>query len=301
MADQISLGMKLSVWMCATWRTGPSSSTCRSFGRRFPRSRADQGPTNLEANDFDGSVDGFEPTAVAGEPTTVSKSGPALRHQQKRALTIFAATFAGVAIVVAAALFAASRGGGVAASAALPGAKTGAVASSGHPAATSTLAPGRTPEDLAVSMHIPAKLRIPLRRWNNGNGGKALAAVSNEMGIALQAGGTKLYVSMKAACTSLTVAITAADAAPPIPDAALQNSIHGRTGPVGCCRQGVPRGYFREGRRGRDCSYLRKPGRLPPSGTPVLGRGQRPLQCDLRAGACLRQLTELPRKRKPAD
>jgi hypothetical protein len=175
------------------------------------------------SDDFDGPVDGFEPTAVTDEPSTVSEPGPALRHAQKRALTIFAATFASVAIVVAAALFAAGRGGGVAASAALPGSKTGAAAPSGHPAATSTLAPGPTPEDLAVSMHIPAKLRIPLRRWNNGTGGKALAAVSNEMGIALQAGGTKLYVSMKAACTALTVAITSADAGPPIPDAALQN------------------------------------------------------------------------------
>jgi hypothetical protein len=175
------------------------------------------------SDDFDGPVDGFRPIAVADEPITVSKPGPGLRHQQKRALTIFAATFASVAIIVVAALFAAGRGGGVAARAALPGSKTGAAASAGHPAPTSKLAPGPTPENLAVSMHIPAKLRVPLRRWNNGNGGNALAAVSNEMGIALQAGGAKLYVSMKAACTALTVAINSANAAPPIPDAALQN------------------------------------------------------------------------------
>jgi hypothetical protein len=176
------------------------------------------------SDDSDGPVDGGSPIAVADEPMTVSKPRAALRRQQKRALTIFAATFASVAIFVVVALFAAGRGGGVATRAALPGSKTSAAAaSSGHPAPTSKLAPGPTPEDLAVSTHIPAKLRTPLRRWNNGNGGTALAAVSNEMGIALQAGGTKLYVSMKAACTALTVAIKSADVAPPIPDAALQN------------------------------------------------------------------------------
>ena len=152
------------------------------------------------SDDHDGPVDGFEPTTVADEPTTVSEPGPTLRHQQKRALTIFAATFAGVAIAVVAVLFAAGRGGGVAASTALPGSKAAAAVPSSHPTPTSTLAPSQTPEDVAVSMHIPARLRIPLRRWNNGNGGGRhwLVQSRTRWEFALQAGGTKMYVSMKA-------------------------------------------------------------------------------------------------------
>ncbi len=71
-------------------------------------------------------------------------------------------------------------------------------------------------------MHIPAKLRSALRKWDSGRGGKALAEVSTDMGDALQAGGVKLLAPMKSACGSLGVAIEAAQAAPQIPNTALQ-------------------------------------------------------------------------------
>jgi hypothetical protein len=175
------------------------------------------------SDDSYGPVDGSEPT-VADVPTGVTDLEPPLHQQRTKALVIFAATFVGLAVIVAAALFASGRGGTAnSGGAPLSGSTSGPAAASSHPTGTSTLAPSTTPEDVAAAIHLPTKLRHVLRLWNNGTGGTALAAVSNDLGVALQAGGVKQYVSMRAACASLTTAVSAARTGPPIPNQQVQD------------------------------------------------------------------------------
>ena len=80
-----------------------------------------------------------------------------------------------------------------------------------------------TPEQLATSTHVPAKLAAALRTWNSGPGGRALSQISTEVGIALQAGGLRTYVTMKSACANLEMSVSAAGTSSPIPDAAMQS------------------------------------------------------------------------------
>ena len=60
--------------------------------------------------------------------------------------------------------------------------------------------------------------------WKTGPGGKALARVTTQAGTVLMAHGANQYPEMKMACIALTSAVKAAEAAPSIPDAAMQKT-----------------------------------------------------------------------------
>jgi hypothetical protein len=68
----------------------------------------------------------------------------------------------------------------------------------------------------------PTSKQGSVASWQSGAGGRDLAAVSNWLGDALQAGGIKQYSSMKTGCTRLASSVTAAQAGPQIPDATMQ-------------------------------------------------------------------------------
>ena len=74
------------------------------------------------------------------------------------------------------------------------------------------------------ALRYPKRLRQQILRWEAGPGGKALAAVTAQMGDAMQAAGTKLYPAMKLTCTQLVSDLKTARAGPAIPDAAMQRS-----------------------------------------------------------------------------
>ena len=69
----------------------------------------------------------------------------------------------------------------------------------------------------------PTSMQSHVASWQSGAGGRDLNAVSSRLGAALQAGGIKQYTSMRYACTQLASSVTAAEAGPQIPDAAMQN------------------------------------------------------------------------------
>lgn len=73
-----------------------------------------------------------------------------------------------------------------------------------------------------TTLRFPKRLARQVSRWEAGPGGKTLAAVTAQMGYALQAGGARLYFQMKHACASLASDIQTAQAGPAIPDAAMQ-------------------------------------------------------------------------------
>jgi hypothetical protein len=72
------------------------------------------------------------------------------------------------------------------------------------------------------ALPLPKGLRAQVKAWDAGSGGAALAAVSNQFGNAMQAGGVREYVEMKRACLKLAASVKTAQAEPPIPDAAMQ-------------------------------------------------------------------------------
>ena len=73
-----------------------------------------------------------------------------------------------------------------------------------------------------IALGWPPRLNRQILRWKAGPGGKALAAVEQQMGTAMQAAGIKSYATMKTACASLASEVGTAQAAPPIPDGAMQ-------------------------------------------------------------------------------
>jgi hypothetical protein len=72
------------------------------------------------------------------------------------------------------------------------------------------------------AIRYPKRLRRQILRWEAGPGGKALAAVTAQMGYAMQAAGTKIYPVMRLTCTRLLSEIKTARAAPAIPDPAMR-------------------------------------------------------------------------------
>lgn len=148
-----------------------------------------------------------------------------LRLWRQRHLQATAGVFAIVAAVAVAAPY-------------LPGQVGGTKAGSYGSAANSAEAPGfhgllpgqsttkptpPTPEQVATSVNVPTQLAAALRTWNKGPGGKAFYQISNDIGMVLQSGGTKMYVAMKAACGNLATSVNAAATSPPIPDATMQS------------------------------------------------------------------------------
>jgi hypothetical protein len=83
--------------------------------------------------------------------------------------------------------------------------------------------PVSTSEDIAkTALRFPKRLMPRVLRWNAGPGGKALAAVTVQLGNVMQAGGLRLYNPMKLACAALAADIRMAQAAPAIPDTTMQ-------------------------------------------------------------------------------
>jgi len=108
-----------------------------------------------------------------------------------------------------------------------------------HPVAYASPNPDTT--EPTPQFHVPARVvpvtlpstgAIPLpvaeqpqaRTWRAGPGGAALAAVLSQAGDVAQASGLRQYVEMKQACVNLAASVSQAQAAPPIPDAAIQAS-----------------------------------------------------------------------------
>ena len=82
---------------------------------------------------------------------------------------------------------------------------------------------GGTSDGLAKSvLRWPAGRTHQILRWDAGPGGKTLAAVRDQMGIAMQSAGLKMYAPMRVACAQLASDIGTAQAGPPIPDHAMQ-------------------------------------------------------------------------------
>jgi hypothetical protein len=73
-----------------------------------------------------------------------------------------------------------------------------------------------------TALESPLKLKRQMLAWRAGPGEAALSAVTAQMGYAMQAAAVKLYPSMKLTCVKLASDIRTAQAAPPIPDAAMQ-------------------------------------------------------------------------------
>ena len=113
-------------------------------------------------------------------------------------------------------------------------------ATSNAPSATATTAQPAQPTSPAASSHAttgpkvksdgvattalgwPQRLNHRILRWRAGPGGKALTAVEQQMGTAMQAAGIKSYAPMKTACASLASEVGTAQAAPAIPYGAMQ-------------------------------------------------------------------------------
>ena len=94
-----------------------------------------------------------------------------------------------------------------------------------------------------TALQAPPELKDQILRWKAGPGGAALSSVTLQLGTAMQAAGVKTYVPMKLACRSLASSINAAQAAPPIPDGAMQRlytkALAGLSGAAADCRNAV--------------------------------------------------------------
>lgn len=129
----------------------------------------------------------------------------------------FAGLVGGVVYVFAA-------GGGVPAAQSRPAAR-----SSPNPDSTEPVPQFQVPAQ-AVPVALPSTGAIPLptteqpqvTAWDSGSGGAALSAISTEASTVAQAAGLKEFTAMRAACSKLTSSVHVAQAAPPIPDTAMQ-------------------------------------------------------------------------------
>jgi len=166
----------------------------------------------------------------AGSAPVPGAAGGSSRRVMLIAATVgLCLVLAGVAIAV----FSSPNGGqagrvagaGNSPATATPPAATPPAAQPTAPAASSrgTPRPKVASDGLAKSVlrWAPGRKRQILR-WDAGPGGQALAAVSEQMGTAMQSAGLKQYAQMKLACAQLASDIGAARAEPPIPDAAMQ-------------------------------------------------------------------------------
>jgi hypothetical protein len=155
--------------------------------------------------------------------------GSASRGPRRMLLIVLGACLCVAAAGVAVAVFASPGGGsagqvagpdnGQAAPANTPGAQPAAL----PPSSPSTSRPQPPGSGLAKSvLRWPPRLNRQIRRWEAGPGGKALAAVEEQMGTAMQSASLRLYPSMKLSCAGLASQISTAQAGPPIPDAAMQ-------------------------------------------------------------------------------
>jgi hypothetical protein len=90
-------------------------------------------------------------------------------------------------------------------------------------AGQSTTGPQVTADGIAKSaLRWPSALNQQMVAWKAGSGGAASSAVTLQLASATQASGLKLYVQAKLACRSLQTSVKAAQDAPAVPDAAMQ-------------------------------------------------------------------------------
>ena len=163
------------------------------------------------------------------EQQTGSAQVPGAGGGSRRMLLVVLAACLGVAAVgVSIAIFASpggSRAGYATGTANSPAAATPQATQPTAPVASSraTLRPGGTSDGLAKSvLRWPPGRTRRILRWEAGPGGKTLAAVRDQMGIAMQSAGLKMYAPMRVACAQLASDIGTAQAGPPIPDHAMQ-------------------------------------------------------------------------------
>lgn len=107
----------------------------------------------------------------------------------------------------------------------MPGAPT-------HRATTSATAPPPgapqairdAPEEVPATAPtaLPPSDPAPVKTWNSGPGGQALAAVTVESGDTLMANAVGQYANMLGYCKALSVAAGNSESAAPIPDAVMQ-------------------------------------------------------------------------------
>jgi hypothetical protein len=118
------------------------------------------------------------------------------------------------------------------ASAAAPVSGTGKESRTGKSGTDAAATPGPTPSAPTVRVSPVASVTTPkplkpsnpaqVKSWNAGKAGAALAQVTEDSGSVLMASGSGRYPEALQACTALAGAVKAAEALPPIPDAAMQ-------------------------------------------------------------------------------
>jgi hypothetical protein len=107
-----------------------------------------------------------------------------------------------------------------------------------------TAGPGLTSAGIAKSaLRWAPGRQHQMLLWKKGRGGAALSAVTTQLGNAMQAGGVRLYPELRQACVSLAASIATAQAAPAIPDSAMQHSyagvLSGLSGAAADCRTAI--------------------------------------------------------------
>jgi hypothetical protein len=89
----------------------------------------------------------------------------------------------------------------------------------------------------------PNSLESQIQGWIAGSGGAAWSAVTAQLGNATQAAGVRLYPRLKQACVALGSSVQTAQAAPPIPYAAMQRLyakvLAGLSGATADCRTAI--------------------------------------------------------------
>jgi hypothetical protein len=132
------------------------------------------------------------------------------------------------------------------------GASTGPSAATAQPAQPrasaasggSTVGPGLTSAGIAkTALQVPAGRQHQMLLWKKGPGGVAWSAVTTQLGEAMQAAGVRLYPALRLSCVSLGSSVRAAQAAPPIPDRAMQrlyaSVLAGLSGAATQCRSAI--------------------------------------------------------------
>jgi hypothetical protein len=186
---------------------------------------------------------GSEPLQEAHEPTPDTRPQPTSRFSLPRnksawlGITLSLLALVGVSV----ALIAVATGGGnktasgttpsAAAGTATPGSSTSA-ATPGSPAGQAHSGVSKSKDNVTSAaqlaegggaLSLPTSMKSGVLAWHAGRGGADLATVSSQAGTALQAAGIRQYATMKNACGQLAGGVSAAQAGPPIPVAAMQN------------------------------------------------------------------------------
>jgi hypothetical protein len=166
-----------------------------------------------------------------------------------------------IVLIVSAACLCVAAAGVTVAVLSSPGSPAGHIAAGSSPAAKATQPQAGQPAAPAASspavagakvtsngvaksaLRWPPRLNNQIQRWREGPGGSYLASVTSQMGAAMQAAGVKQYGAMRMTCTTVASEVRAAQAGPPIPDAAMQRlyakALAGLSSAAADCRQAI--------------------------------------------------------------